>query len=224
MKLITNARRLKGTITVPGDKSISHRSIMFGALAHGQTRVHHILRAEDVTATIQAFQALGVKIEDNGKMVCIQGRGFEGLKPARKPLNMGNSGTSMRLMSGILAGLPFETNMYGDASLSRRPMDRVAHPLALMGAAIEGEGERFLPPLKIRGGHLKPINYQLPVASAQVKSALIFAALQTETGQVSEIVEKELTRNHTEEMLQQFGGRIEISGKRILVPGGQKLD
>ncbi|HAP15413.1 MAG TPA: 3-phosphoshikimate 1-carboxyvinyltransferase [Lactococcus sp.] len=224
MKLTTNARRLKGTITVPGDKSISHRSIMFGAIAHGQTRVHHILRAEDVTATIQAFQALGVKIEDNGKMVCIQGRGFEGLKSARKPLNMGNSGTSMRLMSGILAGLPFETDMYGDASLSRRPMDRVAQPLTLMGAEIEGEGERFLPPLKIRGGHLKPINYQLPVASAQVKSALIFAALQTETGQVSEIVEKELTRNHTEEMLQQFGGRIEISGKRILVPGGQKLE
>ena len=159
MKLKTNARALKGTVTVPGDKSISHRSIMFGAIAHGQTQVHHILRAEDITATIQAFQALGVKIEERGDMVCIQGRGFEGLRSARKPLNMGNSGTSMRLMSGILAGLPFETGMYGDASLSRRPMDRVAQPLTLMGAEIEGEGERFLPPLKIRGGRLKPIKH-----------------------------------------------------------------
>ena len=224
MKLETKAKSLTGKLTVPGDKSISHRSIMFGAISHGQTKVNRILRAEDVTATIQAFQSLGVKIDDKDGIIYIQGQGFEGLKPANKPLDMGNSGTSMRLMSGILAGLEFETKLIGDASLSRRPMDRVADPLKLMGAKISGQGEACLPPLKIQGGHLQAINYQLPVASAQVKSALIFAALQTKSNQVSEIVEKELTRNHTEEMLQQFGGKLTVSGKRIRIRGGQKLE
>ena len=136
MKLEIKAKSLTGKLTVPGDKSISHRSIMFGAISHGQTRVKHILRAEDVTATMQAFQDLGVKIEDKEGIIYIQGKGFEGLQPANKPLDMGNSGTSMRLMSGILAGLDFETKLIGDASLSRRPMDRIAHPLKLMGANL----------------------------------------------------------------------------------------
>ena len=192
---------------------------MFGAISHGQTRVKHILRAEDVTATMQAFQDLGVKIEDKEEIIYIQGQGFEGLQPADKPLDMGNSGTSMRLMSGILAGLDFDTKLIGDASLSRRPMDRIANPLKLMGAKISGQGETCLPPLEIQGRQLKSINYQLPVASAQVKSALIFAALQTKSNQISEIVEKAVTRNHTEEMLQQFGGKLTVSGKHIRIRG-----
>lgn len=224
MKLEIKAKSLTGKLTVPGDKSISHRSIMFGAISHGQTRVKHILRAEDVTATMQAFQDLGVKIEDKEGIIYIQGKGFEGLQPANKPLDMGNSGTSMRLMSGILAGLDFETKLIGDASLSRRPMDRIAHPLKLMGAKISGQGEACLPPLEIQGRQLQSINYQLPVASAQVKSALIFAALQTKSNQISEIVEKAVTRNHTEEMLKQFGGELTVSGKHIRIRGGQKLE
>ncbi|MCI3859855.1 3-phosphoshikimate 1-carboxyvinyltransferase [Lactococcus garvieae] len=224
MKLEIKAKSLTGKLTVPGDKSISHRSIMFGAISHGQTKVKHILRAEDVTATMQAFQALGVKIEDKDGIIYIQGQGFEGLQPAEKPLDMGNSGTSMRLMSGILAGLNFETQLIGDASLSRRPMDRIAQPLKLMGAKISGQGEACLPPLEIQGRQLHSIHYQLPVASAQVKSALIFAALQTKSNQVSEIVEKAVTRNHTEEMLQQFGGELTVSGKQIRIRGGQKLE
>ncbi|WP_407350310.1 3-phosphoshikimate 1-carboxyvinyltransferase [Lactococcus garvieae] len=224
MKLEIKAKSLTGKLTVPGDKSISHRSIMFGAISHGQTKVKHILRAEDVTATMQAFQALGVKIEDKDGIIYIQGQGFEGLQPAKKPLDMGNSGTSMRLMSGILAGLNFETKLIGDASLSRRPMDRIAQPLKLMGAKISGQGEACLPPLEIQGRQLQSIHYQLPVASAQVKSALIFAALQTKSNQVSEIVEKAVTRNHTEEMLQQFGGELTVSGKQIRIRGGQKLE
>ena len=224
MKLEIKAKSLTGKLTVPGDKSISHRSIMFGAISHGQTKVKHILRAEDVTATMQAFQALGVKIEDKDGIIYIQGQGFEGLQPAEKPLDMGNSGTSMRLMSGILAGLNFETKLIGDASLSRRPMDRIAQPLKLMGAKISGQGEACLAPLEIQGRQLQSIHYQLPVASAQVKSALIFAALQTKSNQVSEIVEKAVTRNHTEEMLQQFGGELTVSGKHIRIRGGQKLE
>lgn len=224
MKLEIKAKSLTGKLTVPGDKSISHRSIMFGAISHGQTRVKHILRAEDVTATMQAFQDLGVKIEDKEEIIYIQGQGFEGLQPADKPLDMGNSGTSMRLMSGILAGLDFDTKLIGDASLSRRPMDRIANPLKLMGAKISGQGETCLPPLEIQGRQLKSINYQLPVASAQVKSALIFAALQTKSNQISEIVEKAVTRNHTEEMLQQFGGKLTVSGRHIRIRGGQKLE
>ena len=224
MKLEIKAKSLTGKLAVPGDKSISHRSIMFGAISHGQTKVKHILRAEDVTATMQAFQALGVKIEDKDGIIYIQGQGFEGLQPAKKPLDMGNSGTSMRLMSGILAGLNFETKLIGDASLSRRPMARIAQPLKLMGAKISGQGEACLPPLEIQGRQLQSIHYQLPVASAQVKSALIFAALQTKSNQVSEIVEKVVTRNHTEEMLQQFGGELTVSGKQIRIRGGQKLE
>ena len=223
MKLEIKAKSLTGTLTIPGDKSISHRAIMFGAISHGQTKVNHILRAEDVTATMRAFPSWGVKIEDRDGIIYIQGQGFDGLQPTKKALDMGNSGTSMRLMSGILAGLNFETKLIGDASLSRRPMDRIARPLKLMGAKISGQGEACLPPLKIEGRQLEAINYQLPVASAQVKSALIFAALQTKSNQVSEIVEKELTRNHTEEMLQQFGGELTVRGKRIQIRGGQKL-
>ena len=222
MRLKTNISHLRGSIRVPGDKSISHRSIIFGSLAEGETKVYDILRGEDVLSTIQVFRDLGVEIEDKDGVITIQGVGMTGLKAPKKPLDMGNSGTSIRLISGVLAGADFEVEMFGDDSLSKRPMDRVTLPLTKMGAKISGQTERDLPPLHLKGSkNLTPIEYELPIASAQVKSALIFAALQAQ-GQ-SIIVEKERTRNHTEDMLLQFGGHLSLEGKKITVQGPQKL-
>lgn len=222
MKLRTNSKGLKGTIRVPGDKSISHRSIIFGSLAKGETKVYDILRGEDVLSTIQVFRDLGVSIQDDGDVIRIQGVGFQGLQVPTAPLDMGNSGTSIRLISGVLAGQDFSVTMVGDDSLSKRPMDRVAIPLRQMGVEIAGQGERDCPPLHEKGTHqLHPIHYRLPVASAQVKSALIFAALQAE-GE-STIIEKEKTRDHTEDMIRQFGGEIQVDGKTIRIQGGQEF-
>lgn len=222
MKLRTNTRALEGTIRVPGDKSISHRSIIFGSLAKGVTRVHDILRGEDVLSTMQVFRDLGVTIEDNGDVVEVHGVGFDGLQAPKNDLDMGNSGTSIRLISGVLAGQDFEATMFGDDSLSKRPMDRVTVPLSQMGVTISGKTDRDLPPLTIKGSKsLKPISYQLPVASAQVKSALLFAALQAEGESV--IIEKEITRNHTEDMIVQFGGHLSVDGKEIRITGGQEF-
>ena len=222
MKLRTNAKGLKGTLRVPGDKSISHRSIIFGSLAKGVTKVHNILRGEDVLSTIQAFREMGVKIEDKGNLVEIKGCGFDGLQAPKNPLNMGNSGTSIRLISGVLAGCNFGVQMIGDDSLSKRPMDRIALPLRQMGVNISGQTSRELPPLVVHGtSDLQPIRYPLPMASAQVKSALIFAALQAKGESV--IIEKEITRNHTEDMLLQFGGELKVNGKEIRVQGNQEL-
>ena len=222
MKLRTNSKGLKGTIRVPGDKSISHRSIIFGSLAKGETKVYDILRGEDVLSTIQVFRDLGVSIQDDGDVIRIQGVGFQGLQAPTAPLDMGNSGTSIRLISGVLAGQDFAVTMVGDDSLSKRPMDRVAIPLRQMGVEIAGQGDRDCPPLHEKGTHqLQPIQYRLPVASAQVKSALIFAALQAE-GE-STIIEKEKTRDHTEDMIRQFGGEIQVDGKTIHIQGGQEF-
>ena len=222
MKLQTNINQLKGSIRVPGDKSISHRSIIFGSLAEGVTKVYGILRGEDVLSTMQVFRDLGVEIEDKDGVITIQGVGMDGLKVPKNALDMGNSGTSIRLISGVLAGAEFEVEMFGDDSLSKRPMDRVTLPLKRMGVSISGQTEQDLPPLHLRGTkHLTPIHYELPVASAQVKSALIFAALQSQ-GQ-SVIVEKECTRNHTEDMLRQFGGDLTVDGKEITINGLQTL-
>ena len=222
MKLRTNAKGLRGSLRVPGDKSISHRSIIFGSLAKGVTKVHDILRGEDVLSTMQVFREMGVQIEDKGDLVEIHGCGFDGLQEPQHPLDMGNSGTSMRLIAGVLAGQNFSAQMVGDDSLSKRPMDRISLPLRQMGVEIAGQTERDLPPLTIHGNpNLKPIQYQLPIASAQVKSALIFAALQAQ-GE-SMIIEKDLTRNHTEDMLLQFGGQLKVDGKEIRVAGKQEL-
>ena len=222
MKLKTNVNHLNGSIRVPGDKSISHRSIIFGSLAEGETKVYDILRGEDVLSTMQVFRDLGVEIEDKEGVVTIQGVGMDGLKAPQNALDMGNSGTSIRLISGVLAGAEFEVEMFGDDSLSKRPMDRVTLPLKKMGVSISGQTERDLPPLHLKGTkNLTPIHYELPIASAQVKSALIFAALQAQ-GQ-SVIIEKECTRNHTEDMLHQFGGDLSVDGKKITVQGPQKL-
>ena len=222
MKLKTNVNHLNGSIRVPGDKSISHRSIIFGSLAEGETKVYDILRGEDVLSTMQVFRDLGVEIEDKDGVVTIQGVGMDGLKAPQNALDMGNSGTSIRLISGVLAGADFAVEMFGDDSLSKRPMDRVTLPLKKMGVSISGQTERDLPPLHLKGTkNLTPIHYELPIASAQVKSALIFAALQVQ-GQ-SVIIEKECTRNHTEDMLRQFGGDLSVDGKKITVQGPQKL-
>ncbi len=222
MKLETKAQGLHGSLRIPGDKSISHRSIMFGSLAKGVTTVRDILRGEDVLSTMQVFRDLGVTIEDDGDVVRIHGVGFDGLKAPQNKLDMGNSGTSIRLISGVLAGQDFDVEMFGDDSLSKRPMDRVTIPLRQMGVEVSGQTDRDLPPLKMRGSKsLKPIHYQLPVASAQVKSALIFAALQANGESV--IIEKEKTRNHTEDMIQQFGGQLQVEGKEIRISGGQSF-
>ena len=222
MKLRTNAKGLRGSLRVPGDKSISHRSIIFGSLAKGVTKVHDILRGEDVLSTMQVFRDMGVRIEDKGDLVEIHGCGFDGLQEPQHPLDMGNSGTSMRLIAGVLAGHNFSAQMVGDDSLSKRPMDRISLPLRQMGVEIAGQTERDLPPLTIHGNpKLKPIQYQLPIASAQVKSALIFAALQAQGESL--IIEKDLTRNHTEDMLLQFGGQLKVDGKEIRVVGKQEL-
>ena len=168
------------------------------------------------------FRDLGVSIQDDGDVIRIQGVGFQGLQAPTAPLDMGNSGTSIRLISGVLAGQDFAVTMVGDDSLSKRPMDRVAIPLRQMGVEIAGQGERDCPPLHEKGTHqLQPIHYRLPVASAQVKSALIFAALQAEGD--STIIEKEKTRDHTEDMIRQFGGEIQVDGKTIRIQGGQEF-
>ena len=222
MKLETKVQGLHGSLRIPGDKSISHRSIMFGSLAKGVTTVRDILRGEDVLSTMQVFRDLGVTIEDDGDVVRIHGVGFGGLKAPQNKLDMGNSGTSIRLISGVLAGQDFDVEMFGDDSLSKRPMDRITIPLRQMGVEVSGQTERDLPPLKMHGSKsLNPIHYQLPVASAQVKSALIFAALQADGESV--IIEKEKTRNHTEDMIQQFGGQLQVDGKEIRISGGQSF-
>jgi 3-phosphoshikimate 1-carboxyvinyltransferase len=220
--LVTPGGTLSGEIRVPGDKSISHRSIMLGSLAEGVTEVSGFLEGEDNLATLNAFRAMGVKIEgpDNGEVV-IHGVGMHGLQQPAKPLDLGNSGTSMRLMSGLMAAQAFDVEMVGDASLSKRPMRRVTDPLALMGARIDTT-EKGTPPLKIRGGQkLKAIDYVMPMASAQVKSCLLLAGLYAE-GKTC-VTEPAPTRDHTERMLSGFGYTVERAGNKICLQGGGKL-
>lgn len=220
--LIQPGGKLTGRVRVPGDKSISHRSVMLGSLAEGETRVSGLLEGDDVLSTLGAFRAMGVRAEgpDRGKLV-IQGAGLHGLKAPATPLDMGNSGTAMRLMAGILAGQPFDSELIGDESLSKRPMKRVSEPLGRMGAAIEtAEGGR--PPLRIKGGQkLRGIEYPMPVASAQVKSALLLAGLYA-AGETS-VTEPAPTRDHTERMLRGFGYGVKTDGSRISLHGGGRL-
>ncbi len=213
---------LAGHIRVPGDKSISHRSIMLGSIADGVTEVQGFLEGEDSLSTLKAFCEMGVSIEGpvDGK-VTIHGVGLHGLKAPDAPLNLGNSGTSMRLMSGLLAGQNFDVEMVGDESLSGRPMSRVINPLALMGAIVAGNKDGT-PPLKVSGGQaLKGIDYTLPMASAQVKSCLLLAGLYAE-GHTC-ITEPAPTRDHTERMLCGFGYAVERKGNQVCIEGGGKL-
>lgn len=220
MQLVTNKQGLNGTIRVPGDKSISHRSIMFGALANGTTTVSNFLKGEDCLSTIGVFRALGVRIEEFPDKIVVHGTGWGGLKRPDETLDVGNSGTTIRLMLGILAGRPFDATLEGDASIAKRPMGRVMLPLREMGAIFEAKDANFAP-VKVTGTKLQPMTYTLPVASAQVKSAIIFAALQAD-GETT-IIEKEKTRDHTEQMIRQFGGAITTDGLTIRVNGGQEF-
>lgn len=213
---------LTGSIRVPGDKSISHRSIMLGALAEGITEVSGFLEGEDSLATLKAFQDMGVVIEgpDNGNVV-IHGVGLSGLQEPKNDLYLGNSGTSMRLMSGLLAGQSFNTTLTGDVSLSSRPMKRVTEPLSLMGASIQTE-EGGTAPLRIKGGvPLQGIEYDMPVASAQVKSCLLLAGLYAD-GKTC-VTEPAPTRDHTERMLTGFGYSVERKDSIACVEGGGSL-
>lgn len=214
---------LTGSIRVAGDKSISHRSIMLGSLAEGVTEVSGFLEGEDALATLQAFRDMGVVIEgpNNGK-VKIFGVGLNGLQAPPNDLYVGNSGTSMRLLSGILSAQKFDTVMTGDESLSKRPMERVAKPLRSMGAKIETTGEKGTPPVRITGNQaLKGIHYDMPVASAQVKSGILLAGLWAE-GETS-VTEPAPTRDHTERMLRGFGYNVKVEGNKASIIGGSKL-
>jgi 3-phosphoshikimate 1-carboxyvinyltransferase len=212
---------LQGVLRVPGDKSISHRAIMLGALANGTTQISGFLEGEDTLATLAAFRAMGVSIEGPHRgQIILQGVGLHGLQPPEMPLYLGNSGTSMRLLAGLMAGQAFTVEMTGDSSLSRRPMRRVTEPLAMMGAQIETTVQGT-PPLKIKGRQpLQGIDYQLPVASAQVKSCLLLAGLYAKG--MTCVTEPAPTRDHTERLLTGFGYPIQRHGQRVcLVDGGQ---
>lgn len=218
---VTPGGCLHGTVRVPGDKSISHRAIMLGALAEGTSQISGFLEGADNLCTLQAFRDLGVPITRPGPgAVQITGVGLRGLRAATHPLDMGNSGTAMRLMTGLLAGQTFTSTLMGDASLSRRPMQRVTRPLAQMGAQITPTAAGTAP-LQIQGTALHGIDYILPVASAQVKSALLLAGLYA-TG-TTHVTEPAPTRDHTERMLQSFGVTVQRSGSRMSLTGGQTL-
>ncbi len=218
---VESGGRLRGSIRVPGDKSVSHRTIMLGAIAEGDTHVSGFLEGADAMSTMRAFRALGVAIDgpDMGRVV-VHGAGLHGLRGRAEPLDCGNAGTAMRLMIGLLAGQRFESTLIGDYSLSKRPMGRVADPLALMGARIETRGG--CPPVRILPSQgLVGIRYPMPVASAQVKSALLLAGLYAE-GQ-TEVIEPAPTRDHTERMLEGFGVRLARNGSSVSLEGGQRL-
>ncbi|TCM67340.1 3-phosphoshikimate 1-carboxyvinyltransferase [Acinetobacter calcoaceticus] len=221
--ILPGSHTFNGTFTIPGDKSVSHRSIMFGAIAEGTTHVTGFLEGEDALATLQAFRDMGVSIEGpkNGE-VTIHGVGMHGLKAPAGALYMGNSGTSMRLLAGMMSAQQFDSVMTGDASLSKRPMERVAKPLRAMGALIQTTGERGTPPVSISGkAALQGVHYDLPMASAQVKSGILLAGLWA-AGETS-VTEPEPTRDHTERMLRAFGYEVKTEGNRISLQGGGKL-
>tara|TARA_B100000579_G_scaffold436095_1_gene461084 strand:- start:417 stop:1739 length:1323 start_codon:yes stop_codon:yes gene_type:complete len=220
--LVNPGYGLKGEIRVPGDKSISHRSIIIGALAEGITEVVNLLEGEDVLSTVKAMRALGVRIEAPKEgFLQIYGVGFKGLQSPKAPLNLGNSGTSMRLLSGVLAGQNFDSRLLGDDSLMARPMERIIHPLNLMGASLRGENGDY-PPIVITGNQtLTGIQYDMPVASAQVKSALLLAGLFID-GEVT-VREPGPTRDHTERMLEGFGYSLSRESNKISLSGGGTL-
>lgn len=228
--LIESAHSLKGEVHIPGDKSISHRSVMFGALADGLTEVTHFLQGADCLSTIACFQKLGIEIENTPERILIHGRGLHGLRPSDSMLDAGNSGTTTRLISGILAGQAFPTDLNGDASIQKRPMKRIITPLRAMGADITSLNGNDCAPLRIGGGSLHGIHYDSPVASAQVKSCILLAGLYAD-GETS-VTEPSLSRNHTELMLASFGAQLSshgttasivpnphLSGQQIEVPG-----
>ena len=230
MKKITRITGLKGTLTVPGDKSISHRAIMFGSLAEGTTTIHGFLKGADCLSTIDCFRKMGISIEEKEDTIYVHGKGLHGLHKPEETLDVGNSGTTTRLISGILAGQNFDTVLSGDASLNSRPMGRIMKPLSMMGADITSIHDTGCAPLSIKGRSLNAIHYDSPVASAQVKSCVLLAGLYA-NGKTS-VTEPALSRDHTERMLRSFGANIvsdkntctitppeTLHGQHIEVPG-----
>ena len=227
--IIKPIKQIKAEIQVPGDKSISHRAIMIGSLANGETVVNNFLMSEDCLATVKCLGQLGIDIQmandkcqmSDGCRTIIRGKGLRGLRESKAVLDVGNSGTTIRLLSGILAGQSFTSTITGDKSIQKRPMMRIVKPLRSMGATIEGreEKDQIFAPLKISGGKLSPIKYELPIASAQVKSAILLAGLFAE-GE-TRVIEKVQARDHTERMLAHFGVKNgqEFQGKVVDVPG-----
>ncbi|MGH9841134.1 MAG: 3-phosphoshikimate 1-carboxyvinyltransferase [Blastocatellia bacterium] len=214
------AARLRGDFQLPGDKSISHRSAMFAAIGDGVSRIRNYSSARDCQSTLDCLEALGVQVKREPGLITVQGVGIDGLRAPSQVLDAGNSGTTIRLLSGILAGQNFRTEITGDESIRRRPMKRIIEPLTKMGARIEARDDSFAP-LVIHGGNLKTVEYEPPVASAQVKSCVLLAGLFTE-GKTT-VIEKTPTRNHTEVMLRECGAATEIEGGRISVIGRQPL-
>ena len=206
---------LKGSFELIGDKSISHRAVMFSSISKGHNKISNFLMGEDCLSTISCFRKMGVDIQIDGKDVYVKGNGLYGLKRPKEILDVGNSGTTIRLMMGILAGNKFDATLIGDNSIAKRPMKRVTDPLRLMGCNIEGRDDANYIPIKIYGGDLKAIDYHMPVASAQVKSALILASLYA--NDTSFIYEKVKSRNHTEIMLKSFGADINVENLKISV-------
>ena len=220
IKSLKPAASLFGTVQLPGDKSISHRYAMLAAIAEGTSVIENFAASRDCHSTLDCLQSLGAEVQERGTTVTIKGRGLRGLKAPGRVLDAGNSGTTIRLLSGILAGHSFESVITGDESLSNRPMGRIIRPLRQMGAAIESR-ERELPPLRIRGGSLKGIRYSLPVASAQVKSCVLLAGLY---GDAPTAVEETVpTRDHSEIALREFGAAVRLNGNWIEVDPEPKL-
>ena len=220
-RVLQSKKPLRGEISVPGDKSIGHRAVIFGSIAHGPSRVSNLSCGEDNQRTVQAFKDLGVKISTQGETLHIEGKGWEELTAPKHIIDCGNSGTTMRLLCGVLAGRPFRTVLDGDQSLRRRPMQRVIEPLTRMGAHLAGREGTGLAPLEIDGTNLEGIEYPMPVASAQVKSAILLAGLQA--GGVTTVEEPQSSRNHTELMIKGFGGEVALNGRRVSIKGGQTL-
>ena len=217
---IKPAKKLSGEISVQGDKSISHRAVILGSIAEGTTRVTNFLPSEDCIRTIKAFEAMGINIEMNRNTLIINGKGLNGLTEPNDVMDMRNSGTSARLLCGLLSGQPFFSVMTGDSSLRRRPMKRVADPLRMMGATIWGRGGGDFLPMCIKGSEIKGITYKLPVASAQVKSAILFAGLYAKG--ITSVEEITTSRDHTERMMVYFGINLMRKGSILIVEGGEK--
>lgn len=227
---LKQAKKLRGAVRIPGDKSISHRAIMFGAISQGTTEITNFLQGADCLSTISCFQKMGIEIENDHRQVIVHGKGLLGLREPSSPLDVGNSGTTARLISGILAGQPFSSTLDGDSSIRQRPMKRIITPLTLMGADISGRKGNYCAPLEFHPARLKGIRYDSPIASAQVKSCILLAGLYAEGG--TSVTEPAPSRNHTELMLKAFGAKIisgnntagilpnpALQGQKIQVPG-----
>ncbi len=218
---IGHARKFRGELVPPPDKSISHRAVIFSSLSKGKGIVRNFLRAKDTESTMNAFRSLGVDIQDKGDALVITGKGLHGLAEPGDVIDCGNSGTTIRLISGVLAGNPFFSVLTGDSSLRTRPMARVIKPLSIMGAEIAARADNKYPPLAIRGRQLMPLNYPMPVASAQVKSSILLAGLYAD-GETT-ITEPAKSRDHTERMLPAFGADLRVDGLAVTVRGGREL-